>query len=412
MPLANLANSPSGARPTIGHVLHTLNVGGAEILARQFAHFSRAEFRFVFACLDTLGSMGQTLQEEGFEVFVLGRRPGLDVRCAWRLGRWLKRANVRLVHAHQYGPFFYSALARRLSRHTPILLTEHGRDYPDYRRPKRVLANRWLLARNDRLVGVGDCVRRALIDNEGFPASRVEVIRNAVDTSRSETPPRLRQELRTEWGVAPHDPVIIQVARLNRLKDHVTALRMMELVTQRLHRARLVLVGDGEERPALEQLARQLGLERQVIFFGERSDVADILPAADLFLLTSITEGIPLTLIEAMAAGLPCVTTDVGGNGEVLVDGETGLLAEPGQPEDLAEKVCRLIADLPLRARLGRAGRERAVAEFDHLRMHQAYQLVYRQMLKMTSDATGDSGRQSVAAGDSGHTTQRMGATK
>src|SRR5438067_9821303 len=149
-------------KTTICQVLHGLWVGGAEVLAARLARQLGDRFRFVFVCLDELGTLGQELRAEGFPVEVLQRRAGLDWRCSLRLARFLRRERVDLVHAHQYTPFFYSLMARFLYRRPAVLFTEHGRHYPDYPRRKRMLANRFLLQRRDRVVGVGEAVRQAL----------------------------------------------------------------------------------------------------------------------------------------------------------------------------------------------------------------------------------------------------------
>src|SRR5262249_32442424 len=138
-------------------------------------------YRFCFVCLDELGTLGEELRAEGHSVEVLGRRPGVDWRIPWRLSRLLARQHVQLIHAHQYTPFFYALAARLFCWRPAILFTEHGRWVPDYPRRKRIIANRLLLQRRDRVVGVGEDVRQALIINEGIPARRVSVVYNGID---------------------------------------------------------------------------------------------------------------------------------------------------------------------------------------------------------------------------------------
>lgn len=364
-------------QPVVCQVLHTLNVGGAELLARQFAEHNQPLFRPVFACLDELGSMGGELRHAGFVVEVLGRKSGFDLGCARRMKQFLRRERVRLVHAHQYAPFFYTSAARWLGHSCPILFTEHGRDYPDYRRWKRVWANKLLLHRKDRVVGVGKCVKQALIANEGIASDRIEVIYNGVDTKRYGPRPELRAEVRRELGLADNETAIIQVARLNRLKDHATSVRAVHRLAQCGNPARLLLAGEGEEQPALEQLIHELGAEDHVTLLGLRDDVPRLLQAADVFLLSSVTEGIPLTMIEAMLTGLPCVSTNVGGIGEVVVEGETGLLAEAGDVPGLATALQSLVERPPLAKQMGSTGRARALKMFDDRAMHSAYRRVY-----------------------------------
>ncbi len=368
-------------RATICHVLHSLRVGGAEMLAARLARQLRQAFQFVFACLDELGQLGQDLRDDGFVVQVLDRRSGLDWKCAWRLGRFLRRERVSLVHAHQYTPFFYSMTARLLYRRPPLLFTEHGRHHPDYPRRKRILANRLLLERRDRVLGVGEAVRHALITNEGLPAHRVAVLYNGIDLTTCGNGVDLRAAVRQEIGIGPDDFLMLLVARLDYLKDHKTAIRTLAEVIRRYPSVRLVLVGDGPCRAAIEDQVGQQGLAPYVRFLGLRKDVARLLRAADLFLLTSISEGIPLTVIEAMAAGLPGVATRVGGLAEVVEHGQTGLLADPCNPAALAERICSLVENAPLRRQMGRLGRQRAEALFSEERMHARYQLLYQEML-------------------------------
>jgi glycosyltransferase involved in cell wall biosynthesis len=382
---ASVRHAAAFHRPTVCHVLHTLHVGGGEVLARAFARTNESEFRPVFALLDDLGDLGRELQEQGYAVQVLGRRPGFDRGCVSRLRQFFTRERVAVVHAHQYGPLLYSAVARLPRRCPSILFTEHGRDAPDYRRWKRVWANRVLLTRRDRFVAVGNEVKRALIAFEGLPARRVEVIYNGRDLSAYDPQKTEREVVRRELGLAEDAFVVMQVARLNRLKDHPTALRAIgRLVGERPH-VRLVLVGDGEDRALLEEFVKELHLEDAVLLLGSRDDVPRLLQAADAFLLSSITEGIPLTLIEAMATGLPCVGTNVGGMTEVITAEDTGLLAPAGDDAELARQLRRLVDSPQLGHRLADAARRRILHRFDAATMHEQYRRLYREMTQTGS---------------------------
>jgi sugar transferase (PEP-CTERM/EpsH1 system associated) len=367
--------------PTICQLLHTLHVGGAEMLAARLARRLRDRCRFVFACLEERGALGEELGQEGFPVEVLARRPGLDLRCAWRLARLLRRERIDILHAHQYTPFFYAVAARLPSGRPPILFTEHGRHQPDHPRRKRILFNRLMLRRRDRVVAVGDAVRQALLVNEGIPGGRIEVVFNGIDAERFEKRPGERALVRGELGLRPDEPVILQVARLDYLKDHATAVRAMARVVREKPEARQLLVGEGPEGRSIAAQVAGLRLERSVLFLGLRKDVARLLQAADIFLLSSVSEGIPLTVIEAMCAGLPVVCTDVGGTGEVVTDRQTGFLSPAGDDEALAGSILRLLGDPELRTRMGEAGRLRARERFSERRMADRYLALYGEML-------------------------------
>src|SRR5437870_913264 len=205
---------------TVCQVLHSLCVGGAEMLAARLARRLRQAYRFVFVCLDELGTLGDELRQEGFDVHVLARRPGVDLGFPRRLAGLWRREHVDLIHAHQYTPFFYAMMARLLYRRPAVLFTEHGRHYPDFRRRKRIVANRFLLERRDRIVGVGQAVRSALIENEGLPANRVDVIYNGVSLRALPSKSQARLQVRQELEIDDQDVLILQVARLDYLKDH------------------------------------------------------------------------------------------------------------------------------------------------------------------------------------------------
>ncbi|HWY85081.1 MAG TPA: glycosyltransferase, partial [Gemmataceae bacterium] len=362
---------------------HGLQVGGAEVLAAALARRLGDRLRFVFICLDELGTLGEQLRSEGFPVHVLARRPGVDWRCIAGLGGLLRRERVDLVHAHQYTPFFYSLTARLLVRRLGIMFTEHGRHYPDYPRKKRIWINRLLLTRRDRVVGVGQAVRTALIDNEGIPQERIAVIYNGINIRSFQLRAEEREKVRWELGFSDHDFLIIQVARLDYLKDHATAIRTMVRVVHNCPTARLLLVGEGPELSKIQQQVRKSGLEKHIHLLGLRTDIARLLAAADMFLLTSISEGIPVTLLEAMAAGLPLVATRVGGVSEVIIDGETGLLAPAREDAQLAEHVVCLARQRETRIRFGKAGIKRAEDKFSEQEMHAGYLRSYQEMLNV-----------------------------
>jgi glycosyltransferase involved in cell wall biosynthesis len=370
----------SDAEVTIAQVLLRLNHGGAEVLAARLARRLSNTYRFVFACLEGLGSLGEELRADGFPVHVLGRRPGIDWRCVRRLRAVLRDEGVSVSHAHQYGPFFYSALARLPVGRSPVLFTEHGRAFPDPPKWTHWVTNRLLLQRRDRVVGVGQGVSRVLVEIEGFPGHRVETIYNGVDLPAYGAAAPDRASVRSRIDVGPADFVVVQVARLDPIKDHATALRALEHAVRQRPSVRLVIVGDGPQSESIANLVRARELGPYVRLLGHRSDIPQLLGAADLVLLTSLSEGIPLSLIEAMGAGLPVVATRVGGVPEVVEEGRTGLLAPAGDDEQLAGLILRLAADPELRERLGQAGRERAVEFFSEDRMVASYDQIYHDL--------------------------------
>ena len=260
-------------------------------------------------------------------------------------------------------------------------MTEHGRQSPRPPQPSPRVANRLLLRRGDRLVAVGEAVRRALIDNEGFPAGRVEVVYNGVDLSAFADADRDRERRSGgSWASGPGTSCWSRWPASTPSRTTSRRLRALERGVRNARDVRLVIVGDGEKRARSPRSSGSVAWSRIVRGLGLRNDIPRLTGAADLALLTSISEGIPLTLIEAMGAGLPVVATRVGGVPEVVQEGRTGLLSPAGDDAGLAEQILRLAADPALRERLGRAGREVAHAAFTEDRMVGEYDRIYREL--------------------------------
>jgi glycosyltransferase involved in cell wall biosynthesis len=366
-------------RKTVCHLLHSLEIGGAEVLASRLSRALADRFRFVFVCLDEIGEIGDSLRSDGYLVARLDRHPGVDFGCIGRLARFLDDEQVDLIHAYHYTPFFYAAAARGFWRRWPILYAEHSRPALDYPRPKRVLFNRCAFHSLDRVVAVGECMREALVKNERI-TRRIDVIYNGVDATAA--PGQLaRADVRAELNLGVHDFVIVQVARLDPIKDHLTSIDTMRRLAVRHADVRLLLVGDGPERRRIHDAIAVHRLETQVRVLGVRHDVTRLLQAADLFLLTSMAEAIPVSVLEAMSTGLPVVATAVGGVPEVVIHDSTGLLVPARDAGALCAAIEQLITDESRRRRLGACAAERARSAFSQGQMISRYRQCYEAML-------------------------------
>lgn len=367
---------------TVCHVVHSLGVGGAEVLVADMIRGLSDRFRSVVACLDDVGSIGESLISDGVPLRLLERAAGVDVSCSRRLRAFARQQSVDMYHVHQCTPMFQAMLSRFPRKRPPLLLTEHGRHHPDLPSRRRALCHRLLLCKADRLVAVGHATREALIANEGLPADRVEVLYNGVDLAPySEVSPAARGEVRAELQLGPSDLVITIVARLDPIKDHSTAVQTLQIARESVPHAKLLIVGDGVEREPITAEIEQAGLREHVRMPGTRNDVPRLLAASDVLLLSSIGEGIPLTVIEAMASGTPVVSTSVGGVPEMIVDGESGLLAEVGDARALAAHIVRLWTDSGLRKRLTANATKRARELFSRETMLSRYAAIYQEML-------------------------------
>ena len=369
-------------RKTILQLVHSLNTGGAEILAERFGrHFSK-QHNVIFACLDDLGPIGKSLLEDDFKVVHLHRGSGIDRRCITALRNILRIESVDIIHAHQYTPFFYAMASRLPWGSVPILFTEHGRFLPDLPSRKRILSNRLLLKKHDKIVAVGKNVKTALIDNEGLPSERIDVIYNGIPFERFSTKKNTtidKHSLRQELNLPINAVLVTQVARLDYLKDHVTAIEAIAHASKEKN-IHLLIVGEGPELKAIQTAIEQHSVQDRIHLLGLRTDIPNILAETDILLLTSISEGIPLTLIEGMATGLPIVSTNVGGVSEVIDHDKNGLLAEAKNSREIANHLLTLSNDPKKRENFAKLGRSRADTEFSESNMLRQYDQIISQM--------------------------------
>lgn len=373
---------PKSEAIRVGFVVHVMQVAGAEVLVRETIRRLGSAIQPTIFCLDAVGKIGEELIAEGVDLVCLNRRPGWDFSVSQRLSIAIRERQIEVLHAHQYGPYFYSALAKALTfpKMPRLILTEHGRHYPDNVSPIRRATNRLLL---DRLADrVNACCRfsaRALSHVDGFAGARIQVIANGIDLTKYQIPSD-KSAAKVAFGLHADRQYIVHVARHHPVKDQPTLIRGFAQVAKDMSHVDLLLAGDGPQRPALEQLVGDLGITDRVRFLGIRSDVANILQCADIFALTSISEAASLTLLEAMATSLPSVVTAVGGNPEIVRDGMEGLHIPRGDAMACARALMQLVREPEFARRLGNAARKRVE---NHYRLEQtlaSYHKLYREL--------------------------------
>ena len=361
--------------------MHSLNLGGTERLAGQTAISLKDDFEVSILCLDEPGLWASEVRRAGVPVHSLWRQPGLDLRLVAQIARFTRRHGIELVHAHQATPWFYAALARVLHGAPRLLFQEHGRHYPEVESRKRALFNRWGLQRfTDRVVAVSEDVKRRLVRYEGISGARIEVVYNgcapAPPLSESE---RLR--VRLEFDVSDDDFLVGTVGRFDPIKNLPLLVRSVHEARKVSSRVRALLVGDGSCLPDIRELAATLGLDGCVSFAGYRPDAARLAAAMDLFVLASFSEGTSVALLEAMAAGVPAAVTDVGGNPEIVVDGETGWVVPSDDATALTGALLAAVRDPGEVVRRGALARRRFEERFAFEKMVARYRRVYSDLL-------------------------------
>jgi glycosyltransferase involved in cell wall biosynthesis len=340
-----------------------LDVGGQEKLLVEFArHADRSRFSLAFVSLTTAGVLGGELEALGWPVLPLHAPAGLRPGIVWQLARLFARLGADVVHTHDDRPNIYGAPAARLAGIGRVIHTRHSQGTRLSRR--QVLLTRLAAGATSRFVCIShDSACWAA--RQGVPRRRLAVLHNGIDLGRF-----------AFVGPDPAGPAVL-VARLAPEKDVATLLHAAALVAKQRPDFRLEVAGDGPCRAGLVALRDALGLQERVRFLGTVRDVPSLLRRARMFVLSSLTEGVSLTLLEAMARGLPVVATHVGGNPEVVDAGRTGLLVGAGDPAALADAVLRLWVNPGEAAAFGRAGRRRVEEHFDVRRMVAGYEAMY-----------------------------------
>ncbi len=382
-------------------VVLSLSPGGTERLVLDLVESMSSPDDAIVCCLDTRGRWGDELMSSGVPVHELRRGPGFRPALSRSILALARAHRVDVLHCHQYTPFVYGSLASLGPWAPGLVFTEHGRlsDAPPSQ--KRRWANAFLSRTPGAvLCAVSEDVRRHM-SAEGLPHDRIEVIHNGIPPGREPTPSD-RLAARHTLDVGREDSLVIgTAARLDPVKDLECLLKAFSLVRQRRD-AVLVLVGDGPEREHLERSAAELGVRDHTRFMGYRTDVRHLLAGLDVYVNSSISEGISLTILEAMASMLPVVATAVGGTPEII-DQSVGALIPPRNADALSAAILHIGESGAARQTLGAAARRRVVDRFSLARMTARYHQLYRTLAgdpalgnSSTTGASGSSDRSAV----------------
>lgn len=352
--------------------VHTsLTMGGEEVLLVEILRrMDRQRFAPELCCLKERGPLGESLAGE-VPVFERLLAHKLDVRVWGRLARLMRTRNIDAVVTVGTGgdKMFWGRLAAWRAGVPVIVSAIHSTGWPI----RVEWMNRRLTPLTDAFIAVAEQHGRHIIQREGCPADKVRVIPNGVDVERFRPRPR-DALLRAELGLPADAPLAGLVAEIRPEKNHARFLRVARAVHQELPEARFLIVGDGPDRPRYEQMAAEMGLAAAVHFCGRRTDVPRLLSEMDVFLLTSDMEASPVSILEAMSAGLPVVVPSVGSIAETVEDGVSGFVVPRTAENAMVRRVTELLADPNKAGEMGRAGRQRVVAGYSVERMVEGYE--------------------------------------
>jgi glycosyltransferase involved in cell wall biosynthesis len=318
--------------------------------------------------------------QEGPDLVALAPKNEIDLGAAWKLSRILKQFKPQIVHAHDPHAVSMAGLALSFSgsTHSPPLVASRRVDF----HLQKHSFSKWKYRQVDLFIAASNAIRDILID-DGIAASQIGVVHDGIDVGKIQRLPP--QNIREEFWLPHGSPVLVNVGALVGHKGQKFLIQAMPQVLHDVPEAHLVIFGEGELRGALERQIKELHLEKHVRLAGFRPDVLQLVKTADLFVMSSVTEGLGSTVLDAMAMALPVVATRAGGIPEAVGDRKTGVLVEPGNAGELARAVVKLLKDAALRKRMGEAGVAHVAEHFGVGKMLQGIVAAYRRAAEMNA---------------------------
>ncbi len=364
----------------VAHVIGALRTGGAE---RQLVNYllaaNREEFRHTAVCLAEPGELASVVEAAGIPVVTIRLRQRHLPASPFALAAWLRREDVAVVHAHMHDAALWGRVAGKLAGVPVLMTTEHGKEL--WKGRLRVAIDHHLSRWTARHIAVSHDGREIRLHRERIDAERIVLIPNGVFVPADPVNAAGRRRVREELGLPEGTPVLGTVGRVVAAKGYEHLLDALEIARARTPNLRWLAVGDGESRDALTRTAATRGLTDAVIWAGQRQDIYDLLAAMDIWVMSSVREGLPVALLEAMAGQKPIVATNVGGIPDAVADGREALLVPPADPAALAAAIGALLADPARAAALAAAARRKAQTTYTIASVAGQIEDLYRQEL-------------------------------
>jgi len=358
-------------------ITHDLAIGGLQqVIVNICRNIDREKYDVTVLCLRELGEFVPQVEELGIKVLLLPQKEkGADYFAFLKVAKILKELKIDIIHTHNTQPFFDGTLGAILSCVKVVIHTDHVRSFPD---KLRYMFAEWLMSHYAyKVVGVSDDTCNNLIKYEHISRDKIITIVNGIDESiyRIEID---KEKKKQELGIKKQGPIIGLGARLSKQKGITYLLQAMPSILKELPDLTLVIAGQGYCKDELEDEAKKIGVGSSVVFTGPRLDMPELLKLFDLFVLPSLYEGLPMVILEAMAAKCPVVATDVGGNYMAITHGVNGSLVEAANPEALAQEVVKVLSDKVLCDNYIDSSLLRIQTEFNSKIMTKRYEKLYQ----------------------------------
>lgn len=360
------------------YLIDSLTEGAGRVVYDLARSLDKGRFEVMVATIYSGGELAEQLKKHKIRVVSLNKKSGKDLSIIFRLQRLMKKENIRIIHCHNSDAYEYGVIAAWLAGVRKIYATMHGKSVKRtlFKKARERFVNRFISLFLRRYIVVSDDLGRYAAKNWCFNRKKIRTIYNGIDTDVYKNKKK-DLKLLSKLKLKKNDNILSIVAGLRKVKNHAILIRAMQIVKKTHPDTRLLVIGEGYEREALEDFTRRLDLQKEVMFLGYRDDIIGLFSLTDINILSSFSECLSITLLESMACETPSVVTRVGGNPEVVEDKEDGFLIQSDDHIELAEKILFLLDNKKARGSVAKSAREKVVNKFSIDRMIKEHEQLY-----------------------------------
>jgi len=364
-------------------IISNLGLAGMEMIVFNLVkNLDKHQFTVVICCLDRLGVLGEELKKIGFKCYIMQRKPNTDFLLPFKIAKLIKQEKIDFIHAHNSTSWFYGVIAAKMTRKA-IIVTRHGLEQK--KNLKISIRSKILSLCTMKVVVVSNELKEYSNKIEKINIKKIRVILNGIQIEKYQNIRINIPNKKKELGLDINDLIIGTISNVTPVKNHQFLIKAMPKLLKKFPNAKLIIVGSLSlgmtslvER--LKSLCNRLEIGDKVFFLGSRRDTPELMPIFDIFVNSSLTEGISLSLLEAMAAGTPIVATNVGGTPEIVINGRTGILVSCNNTDQLANALIKILADKEEASIMAKEGLRRVQKLFTLEAMLNNYEHLYAEI--------------------------------
>ena len=360
------------------YVIDRLNLGAGRVLYDLVKFLPKEEFSIKIATLYPHGNLIDLFEELNIEIINLNKKSGKDLGLILKLKNLIKKEKFDIVHTHNVDGFEYGVLAAKLAKTKKIIHTAHGKSVKEgnIRKLREKIIHKFISRYLTDYITVSNDLKQYAWKNWCKNKSKIKTIHNGIDTNKFKKI-NINKNYLSDLNIKENNKLIGIVAGLRPVKNHVTLFKAMKIIKKRIPYSKLLVIGDGSEKEKLERLVDRLGLNKEILFLGNRQDIVELWNILDVGCLSSLSECLSITLLEGMACEVPFVATNVGGNAEVIENEKNGFLIKSRDYESMAEKITNLLNAKGTKELIGKEARKTILDNFNINNMIKKYKEIY-----------------------------------